>query len=112
MSIFELTIKLLAKIFPSVHDRYYGVHGTNHVQDGIEHFFMGVICTLLAAVIAKYSLLIAIIFYLISAFIHIIYKEVIQDWYKRQTPHGMEVFKVDMILRIGGFIVLPWLLFV
>mgnify|MGYP001612663891 CR=1 FL=1 len=104
-SILELWSHL--RIFPWV-DRYYS-RGNGEV-DAFAHYWTGFIANVVVLALMK------IWFWLwiswpVFFFLHVILKEVILDRKKRLSGdlHEIEAFKVDLILRLAGFMEFIWI---
>lgn len=106
-SILSLFIILHKKLFPWV-GKYYA--GNDCPHDGYEHYWTGFIANALIAVMMKLWFWVWIA-WPIAFLLHVVVKEVILDKKKRDTmvQHELDAFKIDMTLRICGFVEWVWM---
>ncbi len=101
-SILELPITWLRLCFPFI-NKYYA--GSSRHLDAYEHCLTGIIIMLIVSSLMSLTKMVVYIIP-IAFFLHVILKEVIFDEPKRagNDPHEKEAFKVDLVLRISGFV--------
>jgi len=103
-SLLSMAIILLKKI-PYVGEYY---KGQDEPADGVSHFWTGQIVTgwfSVLMIFSKWFGLGIVLFFIV----HVIVKEVILDAHKRVNQQEWKAFKVDMTLRVLGFVTAAWM---
>lgn len=95
----------LLRFLPYV-NKYYD--GKSRHLDAYEHYWVGAVFTYLFSFGMFFSKWF-VVGIPVTAFFHIIWKEVWHDRVKRTTPKEWEAFWVDLTLRTAGYVTNSWM---